>query len=318
MSEKDFKKIKLLGKGSIGDVYLVNKIGTDKLYAMKVIDKSRIVTPKKLERIRTEKDILSKIEHPFIVSMHYDWADNNSICFVLDYCAGGEFFKILQKMPDKRLPEDHVRFYCAEILLALEYLHMKGYIHRDLKPENILLHGTGHVMLADFDLAKHATEPTVVEIVENMFSKRIKYVTTNMKLHCKPNIHTNSFVGTMDYLAPEVFSENMYSGAVDWWSFGILIYEMLYGISPFHGKNGDDIKHNIITGKLNFPSTILVSKEGKKLIKLLLKTNPKHRLGSEHGATDIKEHPFFHEKINWGLLRNMVPPIIPIIPNIDY
>lgn len=313
MSEKDFKKIKLLGKGGIGDVYLVNRIGTEELYAMKVINKSKIVIPKKLERIRTERDILSKIEHPFIVSMHYDWANHDSICFVLDYCAGGEFFKIIQSMPDHRLLEDHVRFYCAEILLALEYLHMKGYIHRDLKPENILLHATGHIMLADFDLAKQADEPTIVEIVENMFSKKIKYVTTNMKLHSKPNISTNSFVGTWEYLAPEVFSENMYSGAIDWWSFGVLIYEMLYGISPFHGKNGDDIKQNIISGKLNFPSYVPISKEAKKLIKALLKTNPKNRLGSEHGATDIKENPFFHEKINWALLRNMVPPIIPKI-----
>lgn len=312
MSEKDFKKIKVLGKGSVGDVYLVNKIGTKELYAMKVINKDKIITPKKLERIRTEREILSKIDHPFIVSMHYDWADNDSIYFVLDYCAGGEFFKILQSMPDRRLPEDHVRFYCAEILSALEYLHMKGYIHRDLKPENILLHGSGHIMLADFDLAKQAEKPTLVEVVQNMFSKRIKYVTPDFKLHSKPNISTNSFVGTWEYLAPEVFSDNMYSGAVDWWSFGVLIYEMLYGVSPFHDKTGDEIKQNIIAGKLNFPSAITISKEAKKIIKLLLKTNPKNRLGSEHGAADIKCHPFF-EKINWGLLYNMTPPIVPKI-----
>jgi protein-serine/threonine kinase len=315
VSEKDFRRIKFLGDGSMGDVYLVNKRGTKELYAMKVINKDKIVSGKKLQRIRTEREILSKINHPFIVSMHYDWADSEAIYFVLDYCAGGEFFKVLQAMPGRRLPEDHVRFYCAEILLALEFLHLMGYIHRDLKPENVLLHGSGHIMLADFDLAKEADEPTIVEVVQSMF--RIKYLNPDVKIHSKPIISADSFVGTYEYLAPEIFSGSRYSDAVDWWAFGVLIYEMITGLSPFYGKSREETKENIVSGKLLFPSDIEISTDAKKIIKMLLKKDPKARLGSEHGASDIKEHPFFGEKINWGLLRNMTPPIIPDLLNID-
>lgn len=216
-------------------------------------------------------------------------------------------------MPNRRLTEEHTKFYCSEVLLALEYLHMKGYIHRDLKPENILMDSSGHIKLADFDLAKHSEEPNIIEM-------------TNLIMNNKPNISTNSFVGTMEYLAPEIILNEMYSGSVDWWSFGILMYEMLFGITPFSQKTAKQIKENIISGKIIFNPSIVISKEAKKIIKSLLKTNPKYklallidicftqifRLGSEHGASDIKNHPFF-SKVNWALVLNQQPPIIPAV-----
>lgn len=314
VSGKDFKKIKLLGSGSTGDVYLV-KNKDNKLYAMKIINKEKIVTKKKLERIKTEREILSKINHPFIVKMYHDWADSNFIYFILDYCAGGDFFTLLRNIPDHKLSEDNARFYCGELLLALEYLHMHGCIHRDLKLENILIHESGHIMLADFDLAKQSIEPTIVEVVENIFYKKFKYLTPSIKLHNKPNITSDSLVGTYEYLAPEIFLQLEYTDVVDWWSFGVILCEMICGIYPFYSKtkSKEEIRKNIIDGNIKLPTDISISKDAIKLIKQLLTTNPKERLGSEHGSSDIKDHPFFRDKINWALLRNMTPPIIPKI-----
>ena len=237
----------------------------------------------------------------------------NHIYFVVDYCLGGEFFNVLQKMPNKCLSEETAKFYAAEIILALEYLHMKGHVHRDLKPENILLHETGHIQLTDFDLSKSSSTPTILEIVREMFSKDIK------KVGIVPNIIANSFVGTPSYIAPEILKGRGYSSSVDWWALGILLYEMLCGQSLFIGDNNNEIFENIkrmTTNKIKFPKNIKLSKEAKSLIRSLLVPDVKKRLGSQNGAADIKEHPFF-QKIHWALLRETKPPIVPRYINFD-
>jgi protein-serine/threonine kinase len=225
----------------------------------------------------------------------------------MDYCAGGEFFRMLQKQSGKCLPEEHVRFYAAEVLLALEYLHMKGFIYRDLKPENILLHESGHLMLTDFDLSKQAPSSATPQVIKKMFSQPEIYST--------PELITNSFVGTAEYIAPEVIQGYGQSSSVDWWTFGILMYEMLYGHTPYRGKNQDDTFNHILDGELRFPDHphYPVSSACKSLIKKLLHSDPKKRLGALHGSNDIKKHKFFDGKMNFALIRNLTAPIVPKI-----
>ena len=211
-----------------------------------------------------------------------------------------------QKMqPHQCLTEEQMRFYAAEVLLALEYLHAMGFVYRDLKPENILLHESGHIRLTDFDLSKASITPVNAHVVQSMMG-------ATPTLVAEPSLVTNSFVGTLEYFAPEVIVGRGYGASVDWWTFGILMYEMLYGHPPFQGRNQDDTFAQIKKSVLKFPEHARgpVSKECKSLIKKLLTHDPKKRLGSDQGAAEIKAHPFFKE-VNLQLILNTKPPIVP-------
>jgi len=303
-----FQKLKLIGKGDVGKVYLVRHNENQKLYAMKILDKSEMIKRNKVKRVLTEREILATASHPFIVTLYWSFQSNEKLYFIMDYCGGGEFFRMLQRQPGKCLPEDSVRFYSAEVLLALEYLHMLGFIYRDLKPENILLHETGHIMLTDFDLSKAAATSVTPQVIKKMFGQA-------PEIYSKPELVTNSFVGTAEYIAPEVIQGYGQSSSVDWWTFGILMYEMLYGVTPYRGKSQDDTFSQILGGEIKFPDhhSHSVSSNCKGLIKKLLAANPKNRLGSANGAIDIKKHKFFEGKINFTLIRNVTPPIVPKI-----
>ena len=291
----------------MGKVYLVRLRGTDELYAMKVLSKEEMVKKNKVQRVMTEREILATSNHPFIVTLHWCWTSTKHIYFVMDYCAGGEFFRVLQRTPNKCLPESAARFYAAEVLIALEYLHIQGVIYRDLKPENLLLHETGHIKLTDFDLSKGSAKPAVAQVVREMFGGDIK------KVSSVPDLVTNSFVGTAEYIAPEVITGFGHSSSVDWWTFGILIYEMLCGRAPFQGTNRDEIFKKIMDEKVRFPEGLNVSKEAKKLVRALLNPDAKKRLGAEHGAADIKAHDFF-KGVHWALVADTKPPLVPPPP----
>jgi len=307
VSIEEFEKVRLIGKGDVGRVYLVRYRPNGKLYAMKVLHKDEMIKRNKIKRALTEREILSIADHPFIVTLHWCFQSSDNLFFVMEYCAGGEFFRMLMKQPGHCLPEDSVRFYSAEVLLALEYLHMKGFVYRDLKPENILIHESGHLMLTDFDLSKHATSSSP-QIVKKLFS--------TPQIFSAPELATNSFVGTAEYLAPEVIDGNQtQTGAVDWWTFGILIYEMMYGTTPFRGRSQDDTFDHILKDKIKFPDqhTFPVSSSAKSLIKGLLQRDSKKRLGAHQGSHEIKKHKFYDGKINFTLIRNEKPPLIPKI-----
>mmetsp|Transcript_19434 Transcript_19434/g.21612 ORF Transcript_19434/g.21612 Transcript_19434/m.21612 type:complete len:331 (+) Transcript_19434:305-1297(+) len=277
---------------------------------MKILGKKEMIQRNKVHRVLTEREILATADHPFIVTLHWSFQSKDRLFFVMDYCAGGEFFRVLQRQPHKCLKEEQVRFYAAEVLLALEYLHLQGFIYRDLKPENILLHSSGHIMLTDFDLSKTSNKPVQATMVKSMLGN-------GSHLVAKPDIVTNSFVGTEEYLAPEVIRGTGHNHTVDWWTFGVLMYEMLYGTTPFKGKNRDKTFKNIVkSSSLRFPEHKRgpVSKECKNLIKKLLNTDPKKRLGAEGGAYQVKSHPFFKE-LTWPLLRNQTPPVVPRLNN---
>jgi len=306
VTAETFQRLKLIGRGDVGKVYLVKHIETKKFFAMKILDKHEMIKRNKVKRVLTEREILATSSHPFIVTLYWSFQSTDKLYFIMDYCGGGEFFRMLQRQHGKCLPEDSVRFYSSEVLLALEYLHMLGFIYRDLKPENILLHETGHIMLTDFDLSKAAATSVNPQVIKKMFSQA-------PEIYSKPELVTNSFVGTAEYIAPEVIQGYGQSSSVDWWTFGILMFEMLYGVTPYRGKSQDDTFTQILNGEIKFPEHHLypVSSNCKSLIKKLLAPDPKKRLGSVHGATDIKKHKFFDGKINFTLIRNITPPIIP-------
>ncbi|RKP01839.1 hypothetical protein CXG81DRAFT_5289, partial [Caulochytrium protostelioides] len=327
----DFTKVRLIGKGDVGRVYLVRQkppSGADPsepgpYYAMKVLRKSEMLRRGKVRRALAEQAILTTANHPFIVTLFHTFQTAEHLYFVMEYCAGGEFFRALQSLPTKRLCEKDARFYAAEVVTSIEYLHLMGFIYRDLKPENILLHATGHIMLTDFDLSKPAAAPGAPGPLPRQRGQRSHSSLPSLDTRaCTRSLRTNSFVGTEEYIAPEVITGRGHTAAVDWWTLGILLYEMLCGTTPFKGVNRNatfgNVLHEDVTGSAASsgahasPATqpVVVSSACKSCVRKLLHKDEARRLGSRAGASDVKAHPFFRG-VAWALLRHMTPPIVP-------
>nr|AML78766.1 putative LOV domain-containing protein [Platyspermation crassifolium] len=301
-----FKPIRPLGCGDTGSVHLVELKGTGELYAMKAMDKSVMLNRNKVHRACIEREIISLLDHPFLPTLYTSFQTSTHVCLITDFCPGGELFGLLDKQPLKIFKEESARFYAAEVVIGLEYLHCLGIIYRDLKPENILLQKDGHVVLADFDLSfRTSCKPQVVK--QTLPKNRRSRNQPPPLFVAEPVTQSNSFVGTEEYIAPEIITGAGHSSAIDWWAIGILLYEMLYGRTPFRGKNRQKTFANILHKDLTFPSSIPVSLAGRQLIHALLNRDPASRLGSNGGANAIKEHPFFRG-IHWPLIRCMSPP----------
>ncbi|KPP75413.1 ribosomal protein S6 kinase alpha-3-like, partial [Scleropages formosus] len=279
-----FEIRKVLGQGSFGKVFLVKKIvGPDagQLYAMKVLKKA---TLKVRDRLRTkmERDILVEVNHPFIVKLHYAFQTEGKLYLILEFLRGGDLFTRLSK--EVMFTEEDVKFYLAELALALDHLHSLGIIYRDLKPENILLDEEGHIKLTDFGLSKESID------------------------------HENkaySFCGTVEYMAPEVVNRRGHTQSADWWSYGVLMFEMLTGTLPFQGKDRKETMTMILKAKLGMPQ--FLSLEAQSLLRNLFKRNPANRLGAgPDGVEEIKRHPFY-SSIDWNKLfrREIHPPFRP-------
>uniref|UniRef100_A0A1I7YRN9 non-specific serine/threonine protein kinase n=1 Tax=Steinernema glaseri TaxID=37863 RepID=A0A1I7YRN9_9BILA len=281
-----FELTQMLGQGSFGKVFLVRKnrgYDSGELYAMKVLTK---VTLKLRDRVRSkmERDILARIQHPFIVRLHYAFQTGEKLYLVLDFLQGGDLFTRLAK--EGSFPEHEVKFYMAELVLAIHHLHSLGIVYRDLKPENILLDIDGHVKLTDFGLCK-----------EQMTAES----------------RTHSFCGTVEYMAPEVVGRRGHSFAADWWSLAVLMFEMITGSLPFRGDERQETINQILRAKLSMPQ--FISAEGQCLLRQLFKRNPVNRLGNgPRGVNELKSHAFFAE-INWNRLvaKSVVPPYKPRI-----
>mmetsp|Transcript_23636 Transcript_23636/g.56414 ORF Transcript_23636/g.56414 Transcript_23636/m.56414 type:complete len:398 (-) Transcript_23636:23-1216(-) len=307
---QDFYRIRLIGQGDVGKVYLVSLKESKHMFAMKVLSKQEMIARNKLKRCLTEREILATVDYPFIVTLYYCFQSTDHLFLVMDYCAGGEFFRMLKAQPDRRIPEEWCRFYGAEVLLALEYLHTCGFIYRDLKPENILLHATGHIMLTDFDLSKQAavSAPVVKQSFLGGLLGGERSRSTGQIM-----IDTNSFVGTEEYIAPEVIKGSGQSSAVDWWTFGILVYEMAYGFTPFKGDTQHATFSNICaTDKVNIPDKPELSAPFKKMIRALLARDPAKRMGSKHGAPELKKCEFLQD-VKWASIRKETPPYMPTV-----
>jgi serine/threonine protein kinase len=386
VSSKHFKKIRLLGKGDVGKVFLVQAQGVPQLkglFAMKVYKKSDVVERKKVQRVILEHEILEQTSHPYLVSMYASFQTPSRLYVVMQYCQGGEFFRFLRKQPNKRICEEWARFYAAEVLCALEYLHFFGYIYRDLKGENILMHQSGHLILADFDLSKHQVhefgssekKPSMVTLEKSssfdnsthtdatgvanfgevggasvvhdqrsgknvvLFDRKtgkvsgssrrkrgfgcggccgggrdaVEVPVIDTEAHLNVDVFgdqlAQSFVGTFEYIAPEIIEYGGYAGSVDWWAFGILLYEMLFGVTPFKGVDNEDTLANTYNGDFKYPNNIEKSAEVKDLLDQLLAHDVKDRLASPNS---IRQHAFF-QSVNWPLLRHTEPPYIPTI-----
>ncbi|XP_061361838.1 phototropin-1-like [Gastrolobium bilobum] len=304
---KHFKPIKPLGSGDTGSVHLVELCGTGQHFAMKAMEKGVMLNRNKVHRACTEREILDILDHPFLPALYASFQTKTHVCLITDYCPGGELFLLLEQQPSKVLKEDAVRFYAADVVVALEYLHCQGIIYRDLKPENVLLQNNGHVSLTDFDLScLTSCKPQLLVPVTNEKKKQQKGNQAPIFM-AEPMRASNSFVGTEEYIAPEIITGSGHTSAVDWWALGILLYEMFYGYTPFRGKNRQRTFSNILHKDLKFPKSKQVSLSAKQLMYRLLDRDPKSRLGSQGGANDIKHHPFFRG-VNWALVRCMKPP----------
>nr|AML79534.1 putative LOV domain-containing protein [Toxicodendron radicans] len=304
---KHFRPIKPLGTGDTGSVHLVELCGTGQFFAMKAMDKGVMLNRNKVHRACAEREILDMLDHPFLPALYASFQTKTHICLITDYCPGGELFLLLDRQPTKVLKEDAVRFYAAEVVVTLEYLHCQGIIYRDLKPENVLLQSNGHVSLTDFDLScLTSCKPQLLIPTANQKKKRHRNQ-QNPIFMAEPMRASNSFVGTEEYIAPEIITGAGHTSAVDWWALGILLYEMLYGYTPFRGKTRQKTFANILHKDLKFPGSTPVSLHAKQLMYRLLHRDPKNRLASREGANEVKKHPFF-KGVNWALVRCMNPP----------
>ncbi|KAK9480293.1 kinase-like domain-containing protein [Lipomyces japonicus] len=271
-----FELLKVVGKGSFGKVMQVRKKDTSRIYALKTIRKAHIVSRSEVNHTLAERTVLAQIDNPFIVPLKFSFQSPEKLYLVLAFINGGELFHHLQR--EGKFDLNRSRMYTAELLCALECLHSFNVIYRDLKPENILLDYTGHIALCDFGLCK---------------------------LNMAKDDKTNTFCGTPEYLAPELLLGQGYTKTVDWWTLGVLLYEMLTGLPPFYDENTNEMYRKILQDPLRFPDDI--DKDAKLLLIGLLDRDPKLRLGAR-GPSEIKSH-FFFKEIDWKkLLGKKYPP----------
>ncbi|MCO5597461.1 hypothetical protein L7F22_051539 [Adiantum nelumboides] len=283
----DFTLLRVVGQGAFGKVFQVQHINTMEIFAMKVMKKDEIMEKNQGDYMKAERDILTKIIHPFIVQLRYSFQTKSKLYLILDFINGGHLF--FQLYRQGTFSEDLARVYTAEIISAVSHLHNNGIIHRDLKPENILLDAEGHVKLTDFGLAKEVED----------------------------SVQTNSLCGTVEYMAPEILLAKGHGKAADWWSVGILLYEMLTGQPPFTHRNRQKLQEKIVKDKIKLPS--FLSSEAHSLLKGLLQKDPGKRLGSGMSRSDeIKQHKWF-KCINWNKLeaRTIQPKFRPDVNGID-
>ncbi|KAG7440874.1 AGC/Akt protein kinase [Guyanagaster necrorhizus] len=279
----DFELITVIGKGSFGKVMQVRKRDTSRIYALKTIRKAHIVHRNEITHTLAERLVLTQVNSPFIVPLKFSFQSEQKLYLVLAFVNGGELFHHLQR--EQRFNEERSRFYSAELLLALEHLHELDVVYRDLKPENILLDFTGHIALCDFGLCK---------------------------LNMKANDKTNTFCGTPEYLAPEILNGHGYNKTIDWWTLGVLLYEMMSGLPPFYDEVTDKMYEKILRDPLVFGPEI--GDEAKSILTSLLNRDPTQRLGV-NGADEIKKHPFFHNHIDFKKLaeKKIHPPFKPSV-----
>lgn len=290
LGPNDFELLRIVGQGAFGKVFQVRKRDTGEIFAMKVMRKDRILERDHRDYVRAERDVLTSVVHPYIVTLRYSFQTPKKLYLVLDFINGGHLF--FQLYRQGTFDEPLARLYCAEIVLAISHLHSLGFVHRDLKPENVLLDGEGHVRITDFGLAKG-----------NMSDAEHQ--------------RTNSFIGTMEYMAPEIIAGRGHGKAVDWWSVGILLYEMLCGMPPFRAKGRQQLQKLITIAKFKLPTYL--SSEVQSLVKGLLQKDVSKRLGyGPNGSADVMGHPFF-KSVDWKKLakRQIPSPFRPTIKSID-
>lgn len=272
LSLADFTTVSLLGKGSYAKVLLVRKVSDGKLYALKILKKKVVYERKQKRHVLAEKSILCALTNaPFFVQFYGSFQNDKKLFFVLEYCPGGELFRLIQTRA--RLSEAHARFYACQLALAIGSLHARRIIYRDLKPENVMLDADGYIKVVDFGLSKMVPEGE----------------------------ETTSICGTPEYFAPELVARLPYGPAVDWWTLGCIVFEMVTGLPPFYKDSRKELEEGIKKDNPKLPKH--VTPECRQFISELLTKDPAKRLGSAGDIDEVREHPWFFG-INWTFVTD--------------
>jgi serine/threonine kinase 38 len=305
----DFEPIKIIGKGAFGEVRVVRYKPTGEIFAMKKLNKTEMLYKNQVQHVKTERNLLATIENPWIVELKFSFQDEKNLYLVMEYLGGGDLMTLLIRK--NILTEAESRFYIAECILAIESIHKMNYIHRDIKPDNILIDNEGHIKISDFGLSKMAEITPTTEVLDKLEEDSRHRQKVEQRAETRKNRKlAYSTVGTPDYIAPEVFSRNGYNESVDWWSIGVILYEMLVGYPPFYAEKPADICHKILSWQKYFtiPRDARLSTQASDLIRKLV-CESHIRLGTS-GAHEIKSHPFFNG-VDWDHIRKTTAPYIP-------
>ncbi|KAL4566349.1 hypothetical protein LXL04_030463 [Taraxacum kok-saghyz] len=314
-SIEDFEIIKPISRGAYGKVFLARKRTTGDLFAIKMLKKMDMLRKNDIERIVAERNILITVRNPFVVRFFYSFTSRDNLYLVMEYLNGGDLFSLLRNVGC--LEEDVARIYIAELVLALEYLHSLGIVHRDLKPDNILIAHDGHIKLTDFGLSKIGLINSTGDFTRPESKEAIVLDGQSVDLdHDHEWKRERSAVGTPDYLAPEILLGTEHGYAADWWSVGVILFELLTGTPPFNSDHPERIFNNILNAKIPWPSVPNdMSYEAQDIINRFLIHDPNQRLGA-HGSSEVKSHPFFNG-VNWDTLAMQKVAFIPQPDGID-
>lgn len=321
---EDFEPLKVIGKGSFGEVRLVQKKDTGHVFAMKILRKADMLEKEQIAHVRAERDILVEADHQWVVKMYYSFQDAINLYLIMEFLPGGDMMTLLMKKDT--LSEECTQFYIAETALAIDSIHKLGFIHRDIKPDNLLLDARGHIKLSDFGLCTGLKKSHRTEFYRDLSqAKPIDFTTNPMDSKrraesWKKNRRALAYstVGTPDYIAVEIFKQTGYTSACDWWSLGVIMYEMLIGYPPFCSETPQETYRKVMNWKetLVFPPEVPISSEAKDLIRGFCREMDTRIGGMSGDFSEVKQHKFF-DGVDWEHIRER-PAAIPVqVKSID-
>ncbi|ELU05124.1 hypothetical protein CAPTEDRAFT_164045 [Capitella teleta] len=319
-SVNDFDPLKVIGRGAFGEVRLVQKKDTGHVYAMKILRKTDMLEKEQVAHVRAERDVLVEADHQWVVKMYYSFQDAINLYLIMEFLPGGDMMTLLMKKDT--LTEEQAQFYVAETVLSIESIHKLNFIHRDIKPDNLLLDSKGHLKLSDFGLCTGLKKSHRTDFYKDLSLMQSGDFSPIDSIHKKQSWRNKrralaySTVGTPDYIAPEVFMRTGYISSCDWWSLGVIMYEMLIGYPPFCSESPQETYRKVMNWRetLIFPPEVPISNEARDLIQRFC-CNADQRIGA-NGVQEIKGHVFFRG-VDWDHIRDRPSAIAIDIKSID-